>query len=320
MAKRGPRTAAGRRRASLNALAHGALARTPVIPGVEDESTWQQHLAGFHESLAPATPFEHFLVERIAHTAWRLKRLELYEDQLLAHAQLYAEQEAAGSILFPHGPTVSLQGTTAAVLIDQRIERLRHLVDLILRLHVDGAPPDTLSREQLGLLYDGLQLALTRRGPESDDLHRRLVQDLSAQDGAPDRSFAENLAVLLEDMDLVRDDDTEPGPAGPPSQSNPNFKAFINRYPARLVLVCARPEVQRLEHAARDHDATIARIRSESLLLDAQQLATITRYEAHLRRQLVQYLHELQALQSQAAGRPSPLARLDVQVIDAADA
>jgi len=43
-------------------------------------------------------------------------------------------------------------------------------------------------------------------------------------------------------------------------------------------------------------------------------LETISRYEAHLNRQLVKSLHELQALQDRRNGRPAPLARLDVDI------
>ena len=86
------------------------------------------------------------------------------------------------------------------------------------------------------------------------------------------------------------------------------------RYPAELVLVSVRPEILRLEHAAPDLEAMISRIRSEGLLLDPAHLAAVTRYEAHLRRQFIQYLHELQANQSQRGGLPAPLARLDVQL------
>jgi hypothetical protein len=48
------------------------------------------------------------------------------------------------------------------------------------------------------------------------------------------------------------------------------------------------------------------------LLPDERTLATLVRFEAHLNRQLMQTLHELEALQSRRRGSPSPLARVDV--------
>jgi hypothetical protein len=87
---------------------------------------------------------------------------------------------------------------------------------------------------------------------------------------------------------------------------------LAKRYPADLVLIRLTPEIDRLEAELLDLDATIDRVRRESLLLDDARLTTITRYEAHLRRQLTQYLHELEALQSRRTGHPTPFARLDL--------
>ena len=51
----------------------------------------------------------------------------------------------------------------------------------------------------------------------------------------------------------------------------------------------------------------------ERVLLDQADLQTVSRYEAHLSRQMYQALHELEALQTRRGGKAAPLARLDVQ-------
>jgi len=51
---------------------------------------------------------------------------------------------------------------------------------------------------------------------------------------------------------------------------------------------------------------------SRRLLPPEQTLERIMRYEAHLHRQWVQTIHELEALQARARGERTPLARLDV--------
>jgi hypothetical protein len=57
------------------------------------------------------------------------------------------------------------------------------------------------------------------------------------------------------------------------------------------------------------------RLRQRRLLPDADTLATLSRYEAHLSRQMFQALHELQRLQAARAGEPvPPPAALDVTV------
>src|SRR5688572_9638846 len=80
--------------------------------------------------------------------------------------------------------------------------------------------------------------------------------------------------------------------------------------------------VQRLEATVtvlrRRLKAKEDRLTRGRLLPDANTLQKITRYEAHLSRQLLQALHELQRLQAVRGGRAVPLpAALDV-VVDGA--
>ncbi len=53
--------------------------------------------------------------------------------------------------------------------------------------------------------------------------------------------------------------------------------------------------------------------RRERLLPPEDTLNKLMRYEAHLNRQLIQNLHEHEALQARRQGGVAPLARLDVQ-------
>ena len=48
------------------------------------------------------------------------------------------------------------------------------------------------------------------------------------------------------------------------------------------------------------------------LIPETDTLAKIMRYEAHLHRQYIQTLHELEAIQLRRQGGQSPLARLDI--------
>jgi hypothetical protein len=80
-----------------------------------------------------------------------------------------------------------------------------------------------------------------------------------------------------------------------------------------LVHTEARYEVVRLEGAAKEVQAQILNKRRERVLPDQADLQRISRYEAHLSRQMYQALHELEALQTRRGGKAAPLARLDVQ-------
>jgi hypothetical protein len=76
---------------------------------------------------------------------------------------------------------------------------------------------------------------------------------------------------------------------------------------ARWDAVSAKGKAERTE-------AEIGAMRRERILPDEQTLEKISRYEAHLSRQLYQALHELENLQKhRTTGEGVPLARLDVQ-------
>ena len=321
MAKRGPRTEAGKRKAALNALTHGVLARTPVIPGIEAEAEWTEQLAGFQQSLAPATPFEAFLVDRIAQTAWRLKRLELYENEMLNLAQSSAEEQAVTRILFPGGGAISLHGASAATLIRDRIDRLRALTELLLVLQSDAGVRRELSRENVELLYEGLNLALSPAYNAPEGFQRQVLRDITSRtpdEEARARDLAANVASLLGELDTMLAGPAAAGHGRKAPQPSPP-PHIVDRYPVDLVLLRLWPEIRRLEQEQLDLDVTIARIRRENLLLETAELAKVTRYEAHLRRQFTQYLHELEARQAQRGGQLAPLARLDVQLLDQPD-
>jgi hypothetical protein len=79
----GPRSVAGKRRASLNALTHGLTARTAVLPS-EDPAAYENHLSQFHNEYQPATATETQLVRELADSAWRLNRIPLLEARLIS--------------------------------------------------------------------------------------------------------------------------------------------------------------------------------------------------------------------------------------------
>ena len=90
----GPRTEEGKARSSHNALRHGLLSRTPVLPS-EDQAAYEQHCRQFFDEYQPATPTETQLTQELADTAWRLNRVPALEADLLNRAAHPANEEAA---------------------------------------------------------------------------------------------------------------------------------------------------------------------------------------------------------------------------------
>lgn len=82
----GPKTAAGRRRVSLNAVKHGYYAKTEAAMEVLAEKVGRDYndlLAELREHFMPRDPLEELLVRRIARAAWRTFLTEAVENREL---------------------------------------------------------------------------------------------------------------------------------------------------------------------------------------------------------------------------------------------
>jgi hypothetical protein len=75
----GPRTQAGKDASKMNAIRHGILARSVVVPNLEAEEEWTEHRRGVIESLAPVGGLEEALAARIAEILWRIRRVGWHE-------------------------------------------------------------------------------------------------------------------------------------------------------------------------------------------------------------------------------------------------
>jgi hypothetical protein len=93
----GPRTPEGKARASLNAVRHGLLARSCVLPE-EDRKQFLALLADLEAEHQPAGPEETYLVEQIASAQFRMARLHRIEigflDAQSAHFTKWDRREA----------------------------------------------------------------------------------------------------------------------------------------------------------------------------------------------------------------------------------
>ena len=96
--RRGPKTAAGKARVSLNALTHGISSTRLVVPG-ERSTDWETYRRNIVDALAPVGPVETALAERVASAFWRLRRVTAYEEATLAERQ---DLETPSARLLPH--------------------------------------------------------------------------------------------------------------------------------------------------------------------------------------------------------------------------
>jgi hypothetical protein len=77
------RTAEGKARSSRNALTHGLTAKEIVIPG-EDVAAYRSFEQQLIHDLQPNGSCELELIERLAATYWRLRRIPRFEAALMA--------------------------------------------------------------------------------------------------------------------------------------------------------------------------------------------------------------------------------------------
>jgi hypothetical protein len=99
----GPRTEEGKMKSSLNAVKTGLTGRTVLLPS-DDTAEYERHLAAYAEEFTPVGLLETNLVQSIADTDWRLRRIPALESALFAKgriefAELFNEQDLA---LRPH--------------------------------------------------------------------------------------------------------------------------------------------------------------------------------------------------------------------------
>jgi hypothetical protein len=95
----GPKTGEGKATSSLNAVKTALTGRTVLLAG-DDAAEYERHLAAYAEEFAPIGYQESHLVQSIADTDWRLRRIPVLEMALFAKgrlefAELFEEHELA---------------------------------------------------------------------------------------------------------------------------------------------------------------------------------------------------------------------------------
>jgi hypothetical protein len=291
----GPVTENGKAVVRWNATQHGISSPEPVIPGVESKDEWQSHRSGMMESLSPAGALEHTLAERAALLSWRLHRVTRYETESISLSQEKVEEEIAERRSFMR----SIQGGSIADPVHP--EDIRGEAQWSKQRHnalkrFPGLAADKTIREPSDVFHSVFVEAKKRSGMDIEQEIEELpllgvgeddaIEELPPMKAADVRNCIEELARVagLDADDLLEKATWEAG-------------------------YQARSAAHRLEEVEREID----RRSRERLLPDTRELEKITRYEAHLSRQLYQALHELEALQKlRLTGEDSLLARLEV--------
>jgi hypothetical protein len=320
----GPRSGAGKARASKNALTHGLRSNLPVIPG-ESPDEWEAHLAGILAVLAPANLLEKELASRVALCLWRLRRIASYEV-CSASIRMQEAQEQATALppsrlfpdpfpsRFPAEPRSDLERLQA---LREQLQKQREVVELW---------DDTLC-----LLRDLPDLP-DNSLVDGDAVYGTL-EDLNSE--APNEQFLE-----IEDHSFLRDlgvpNDELHDPWNWDGWTVGMVRKALNRMASTFKTTADKLRVKAFRGREETQNAgleEVSRLRKEvgeleeriqlratrqvhqAVMGDQPTVDKIMRYEAHITRQMLQALHTLERLQKTARGDdvPPPVA-LDVTV------
>jgi hypothetical protein len=280
-----------------NATRHGISSPAPVIPGLEKTEDWQEHRYGILDNLSPVGHLEVTLAERVALLSWRLHRVTRYETGAIAVSQETIEDDIHERDRFLSA--LRHKGFESTHPEDIRFEaRYYKQAHSALRRFPSLTPEKTLKgADASSVVWGVLMEAKKASGEDLDDEALDLpgvpkdaaIEELPAMKVSDVRGCVEAIAghVSLDPDDLV---ETATYQAGYEARSAAHKKEEVER--------------------------EISRKARERMLPDEKTLEKISRYEAHLSRQLYHALHELENLQKhRTTGEGVPLARLDVQVL-----
>jgi hypothetical protein len=306
----GPRTPAGKQRASQNALRHGLRAAAPVLPG-ESPEEWEEHRAGVLEGLRPEGALEGCLAERVALALWRLRRAAAYETAVTAAGL----EEVAEDVRAPGARGYRDHDDLEEAL--EKADKKRQALDAgEASLRVLEALPEMATGEPVsGEAVEGVLSNLSEAVPAETCFDYE------------DKGFLVGLGVPKNELhDPWGWDGWTAGMLGAAAATMAKaYQTTVDKLLARAVK--DRRQAQEDDRAGLRHlqrevkesrrrlQARESRLRLRRMLPDGPTLDNLNRYEAHLNRQMLQSLHELQRLQAARAGAPAPPpAALDVTV------
>jgi hypothetical protein len=296
MKRGGPTTEKGKEVVRWNATRHGISSPAPVVPGLEKREDWQDHRDGILDNLSPEGHLEFTLAERVALLSWRLHRVTRYETETIAISQGEVEADIHRRAQFLRLPHENPYEYTRPEDIRDEAKYYQQIHNALKRL--PSLEPGKVLKvaDTSSIVHAVLEAAQRAIGEEID------VEPLDLPGLPEGTSFIDELPDMkAEDVrGCVR-----------------SIARAAGQEPERLLDIAtnaARWEAQGAKDKVRRTEDEVDVMRRERILPDDKTLEKISRYEAHLSKQLYHTLHELENLQKRrTTGEGTLLARLDVQ-------
>jgi hypothetical protein len=303
----GPKTLAGKKASAMNATRHALLSVAPVLPIVERAEEWVAHRSATIASLAPVGYVENVLADRVASLLWRLGRVTRYETENTASELEIVEEDLSEELEEKqrHSFLRSLDSVQGRPVLGTTLEAIRE--ELVIRkekvkgfLYLrelgaeDPFPPEHAEHVLLEVAKKAEveleDVSIPFLPPEADEL------GWSKWTG-----WTKELVVRVIDAILA-------------TTKRTNLRAHGAEEAWRACGVLAELDVRRAATTLRDLEATLQRSVRSRVLLSAEGLEKVARYETHLERSLYKALHELQRLQATRTGTGGAPLALDVDV------
>jgi hypothetical protein len=291
----GPNTQEGKEVVRWNAVRHGISSPKPVVPGLEKQEDWESHRDGIMDNLSPVGHLEVTLAERIALSSWRLHRVTRYETGTIAISQETIEDDIHNRDRFLS--VMKHKGFESTHPEDIRFEAKHYKQAHNALRRFPSLEPDKILKgtDASSVVWGVLMQAKKATEAEIDD-------DALDLPGVPEDAAIEELpAMKVSDVRGYVE----------------AIAAHVSLDPDELLEAATYEAGYQARHAAHKKEEVeqeISRKVRERILPDDKTLEKISRYEAHLSRQLYHALHELENLQKyRTTGEGVPLARLDVQ-------
>jgi hypothetical protein len=291
----GPKTAEGKAIVRWNATRHGISSPKPVVPGLEKQEDWESHLEGVMENLSPVGHLEVTLTERVALLTWRLHRVTKFETGAIAVSQEQVEEDIHRMARLLRSLHENPYASTHPE--DIRIEAKHYKqVHSTLRRFPSLEPDKTLKGMDASSVVWGVLMEAKKAAEEEID------EEALDLPGVPEDAAIEELpAMKVADVRGCVE----------------AIAAHVSLDPEEMLELATNEAGYQARHAVRKKEEVeqeISRKVRERILPDEKTLEKITRYEAHLSRQLFHCLHELENLQKhRTTGEGVPLLRMDVQ-------
>ncbi len=304
----GPKTLAGKKASAMNATRHALLSVAPVLPTVERAEAWEAHRSATIASLSPVGYLEAVLADRVASLLWRLGRVTRYETENTAseletvEEDLSEELENRQRLSFLRSSLDSVEGrpvlsTTPEGIRRELAARTEKVKGFLYLRELEAAEPFPPEHAETVLLE-----VATKAEVELSDVELPFLPPEADELGWDKWSgWTKELVVRVIDAILA-------------ATKRTHLRAGGAEEAWRACGVLAEVDVRQAAKTLRDVEAEIERKTRSRVLLSAEGLEKVARYETHLERSLYKALHELQRLQAARTGTGGAPLALDVDV------